>query len=99
MSFHENATTMSADAGPVPTAVRLAALRQALAHAGAVTAILIDLSAELRQAGAPGLAWDTDYLADRVDALAGVTALLVKSEEIEAGPTDTSDVDRPGQAG
>ncbi|MFD2794453.1 MULTISPECIES: hypothetical protein [Promicromonospora] len=101
MSTHGGATIMSADAEQVPADGRLPVLRQALSNAGTAAAALVDLSAELRQAGVPGLAWDSDYLADQVDALAGAIALLVKAGDEQTGttgPTDQGEAERPRQA-
>ena len=98
MNANDGATTLPADAEPVPAAARLSALRQALAHVGTATATLIDAAAELRQAGVPGLAWDSDFLTDQVDSLAGAIALLMQPTEDQTGPTDQGVCDRAGRA-
>lgn len=89
---------MSADAEQVPADVRLTVLRQALSNAGTTAAVLVDLAAELRHAGVPGLAWESDYVAGQVDALAGAIALLVKTAEEPTEPTDQRAADQPGRA-
>lgn len=80
MNTYDNATHPGVEAEQAFTAVRLTALRRALSHSGAATAALIDMSAALADAGVSGLAWDTDHLNDRIAAVAGEIAHLIKTE-------------------
>ena len=70
----------------VSACVQLTARRQALAHVSTTAAALNALSAALKEAGAPGLAWDADYIAGEVHALTDAIAALV-----EAGRTSPTD--------
>jgi hypothetical protein len=89
---------MSTEAEQVPADIRLTVLRKSLSNASTTATALVDLAAELRHAGAPGLAWDSDYLADQIDALAGAIALLLKAAEEPNEPTDQRAADQPGRA-
>lgn len=80
MNTYENVVHPRVDAERALTAVQLTALRRALSYSGAATAAMIDMSAALGDAEVSGLAWDTDHLNDRIAAVAGEIAHLIKAE-------------------
>lgn len=64
----------------VSAGVQLAARRQALSHISTTATALNALSTALKEAGAPGLVWDADYIAGEVHALTDAIAALVEAE-------------------
>lgn len=100
MNAEGKGTAPGMNAEHVPTSPRLTAFRSALEYSGSAIAALIDMSAALTEARSPGLAWDTDHIADRIAAVAGEIARLAKVEARQASTPEVArgELEMPSRA-